>query len=180
MVNDASTDETAEILKDYDDILRAINLKENVGLSEARNIGIRKSLGRFVVFLDADDYIHRDMLLMQYNFLTLTQKFDACAVDYLFVDEDEKHMESASVDEAPIACGIMYSKDNLFDVGLYDTKFKAREEEDFRIRYLKKYDIHRIPLPLYRYRRHKSNLTNNEEVMDHYLEMLKEKHGPEA
>ena len=179
VVNDASTDETEQILTDYDDILRAINLKENVGLAEARNIGVRKSLGQFVVFLDADDYIHRDMLLMQYNFLTLNNKIDAVAVDYRIVNEEEKHLESYSVDEKPIACGIMYRKDYLFEVGLYDKEFKAREEEDFRIRYLKKYGIYRIPLPLYRYRRHKANLTNNEAVMDEYLEKLKEKHGPD-
>ena len=177
VVNDASTDETEEILKDYDDVVRAINLKENVGLAEARNIGVRKAFGQFVVFVDADDYIHRDMLLMQYNYLSLDRAIDSVAVDYVTVSEEEVHLEDHSIEDAPIACGIMYRKDLFFDVGLYDKHFKAREEEDFRIRYLDKYNIYRICLPLYRYRRHNDNLTSNQEVMDHYAEVLKSKHA---
>ncbi|MEM7367621.1 MAG: glycosyltransferase family A protein [Bacteroidota bacterium] len=177
VINDASTDETAEILKDYDDVLRPINLTENVGLAEARNIGVRRAFGQFLVFIDADDYIHRDMLLMEYNFLSLNKDIDAVAVDYVTVNEGEQHLKVYSVDEDPIACGIMYRKDFFFDVGLYDKNFKAREDEDFRIRYLQKYSIQRINLPLYRYRRHDSNLTNQEEVMDHYADVLKTKHS---
>lgn len=177
VVNDASTDETADILKDYDDILRPINLTENVGLAEARNIGVRRAFGQFVVFIDADDYIHRDMLLMQYNYLSLNKAIDAVAVDYVTVSEEEQHLQSFSVDENPIACGIMYRKDFFYDVGLYDKDFKAREEEDFRIRYLNKYSIFRINLPLYRYRRHDNNLTNQEDVMDHFAKVLKTKHS---
>ncbi|MEO0581012.1 MAG: glycosyltransferase family A protein [Bacteroidota bacterium] len=177
VVNDASTDETAEVLKDYTDIIRPINLEENVGLAEARNIGVRRAFGQYIVFLDADDYIHRDLLLMQYNFLSMKHDIDAIAADYVTVNDEEKHQRVYSVDDDPIACGIMYRRDLFFDVGLYDKTFKAREEEDFRIRFLKKYQIYRLPLPLYRYRRHEDNLTNNKEVMDQYADLLKSKHS---
>ncbi|MEO0896456.1 MAG: glycosyltransferase family A protein [Bacteroidota bacterium] len=176
VIDDASTDESLEVLKDYDDFIRIVDLKENVGLAEARNIGVRKSMGRFIVFLDADDYFHRDLLLMQYNYLSLDRSLDAISSDYVLVDDEEKHSEKKSAIEFPIACGIMYRKDYFFDVGLYDKDFRAREEEDFRIRFLKKYQILNIPLPLYRYRRHESNLTNNVQVMAEYQDKLNEKH----
>ncbi|MEL6628143.1 MAG: glycosyltransferase family A protein [Bacteroidota bacterium] len=177
VVNDASTDETEEVLKDYQDIIRAINLETNVGLAEARNIGVRRAFGQFIVFLDADDYIHRDLLLMQYNYMSMNRTLDATAVDYVTVDDDEQHQKVYSVDEDPIACGIMYRRDLFFEVGLYDKSFKAREEEDFRIRFLEKYQIYRIPLPLYRYRKHETNLTSNRVVMDFYDAQLKRKHN---
>ncbi|MDX1907981.1 MAG: glycosyltransferase family A protein [Bacteroidia bacterium] len=176
VINDASTDETPQILHDYEDLIRGINLPQNVGLAEARNIGVRKSMGQFVVFIDADDYIHRDMLLMQYNYLTLNPALDSVSVNYVTVSEEEQHLESYSAAEDPIACGIMYRKDLFFDIGLYDKTFKAREEEDFRIRFLKKYSTYNIPLPLYRYRRHGANLTSNAEVMNHFAEVLRTKH----
>ncbi len=177
VVNDASTDHTAEILKNYEDEIRVIHLEKNVGLSAARNIGIRKAKGQFVAFLDADDYIQRDLLFVQKLFLEQNNSFDAVAVDYYLVDERGVHLEHVNTDEKPIACGVMFRKDLLFDVGLYDETFRAREEEDLRIRFLKKHTITRIPLPLYRYRRHDNNLTNNRQQMDEYAAKLSNKHS---
>ncbi len=70
----------------------------------------------------------------------------------------------------------MFRKDLLIEIGLYDENFKAREEEDLRIRFLERFNIYNIPLPLYRYRRHDNNLTNNEEIMQHAKNQLNQKH----
>ena len=177
VVNDASTDETADILENYTGELRAVNLKTNLGLAAARNEGIRKARGQFVVFLDADDYIHRDMLKLQSIFLSENNSINAVSVDYYLVDELGNHLKHVDAAVKPIACGIMFRKDLLFDIGLYDEKFRAREEEDLRIRFLKKYSIYNIILPLYRYRKHGSNLTNNEKVMKKYMNKLSKKHS---
>ena len=69
---------------------------------------------------------------------------------------------------------------DLIDIGLYDESFLIHEERDLRYRFLQKYSIHRIELPLYRYRRHGNNLTNNKEVAEHHLNRLIAKHGEEA
>ena len=177
IVNDASTDATEEILKNYLTEVKVINLPKNVGLAEARNIGIRKAKGQFIVFLDADDYIHSELLKVQSLFLMENNELDAVSVDYYIVDEKEKHIEHVSAEKKPIACGIMFRKEQLFDIGLYDSKFKAREEEDLRKRFLTKYNIYNIILPLYRYRRHNANLTNNKKKMDKYSVLLKKKHS---
>lgn len=176
LVDDASTDNTKEVLKKYDGLIKIIWLKKNVGLAESRNIGIKKALGMFVVFIDADDYVHNDLLKVQELFLTENNKLDAVAVDYYLVNERGDHIEWLSSEKKPIACGIMFRKDLLYDIGLYDKNFKAREDEDLRIRFMKKYSIYNIILPLYRYRRHDSNLTNNESEMAKYSRLLKKKH----
>lgn len=116
------------------------------------------------------------MLLVQKTFLTENNKLDAVSVDYYLVDERGTHIEHVSAEEKPIACGIMFRKDLLYDVGLYDENFRAREDEDLRIRFLQKYKIFNIPLPLYRYRRHNNNLTNDENKMKKYKKYLKKKH----
>ena len=61
VVDDCSTDETHLILENYTDEIRVIRLAQNSGLSAARNAGIKKAKGQFVVFLDADDYIQTDL-----------------------------------------------------------------------------------------------------------------------
>lgn len=65
IVNDGSPDNTETIAKQWcskDDRFKYL-YKENGGLSSARNAGITKSTGDFIVPLDADDILHQDYLL---------------------------------------------------------------------------------------------------------------------
>lgn len=60
-VNDGSTDNSLEILKQYqshDSRISIIN-KENAGVSMARNSGIDNSHGEFISFIDSDDWIDK-------------------------------------------------------------------------------------------------------------------------
>lgn len=60
IINDESTDHTAEVLQDLsksDKRIKIINLKKNGGASVARNAGIKASHGQYLMFLDADDEI---------------------------------------------------------------------------------------------------------------------------
>lgn len=64
LINDGSTDNSVEISREYESnypFVRLIN-KENGGLSDARNTGIRESKGDYLLFLDADDYWETDFL----------------------------------------------------------------------------------------------------------------------
>ncbi len=176
VVNDCSTDTTSEVLENYVLDARIFNLKENIGLSGARNFGIKKARGQFIVFLDADDYLHRDLIRTQKLFLEENNSLDAVSVDYYLVDERGKHQQHVKAEDQPIACGIMFRKDFLYNIGLYDETFRAREEEDLRIRWREKYNIYNIILPLYRYRMHDGNLTKNSDEMEKHRELLKSKH----
>lgn len=176
VVDDASSDSTPAVLENYKEDVRYFRLEKNVGLAAARNFGIRKAKGQFVVFLDADDYIHRDLIRTQKLFLEENPKLDAISVDYYLVDANGAHIKHVSADESPIACGIMFRKDFLHQIGLYDESFRAREEEDLRIRWLTKFNIYNIILPLYRYRMHDANLTKNDDEMEKHREMLESKH----
>ncbi len=177
VVDDCSTDESHLILDNYAEDVKVIKMEKNSGLSAARNTGIKKAKGQYVVFLDADDYIQADLLKVLSVFLTENNRLDAVAVDYYLVNEYGDHLEWVSSSEKPVACGIMFRKDLLFDIGLYDETFRAREEEDLRKRFLAKHNIFHIPLPLYRYRMHNNNLTKNTEEMEKHAQMLNEKHN---
>ena len=64
LVNDGSTDGSKEICEKYchqDNRFKLIN-QENKGLSEARNVGVRVSMGEYIFFVDSDDVIKTDIL----------------------------------------------------------------------------------------------------------------------
>ena len=58
VINDGSSDATEEICKDYCSKDERIKLftKENGGVSRARNTGLEKAEGKYICFLDADDF----------------------------------------------------------------------------------------------------------------------------
>ena len=177
IVNDGSQDNTGRVLESFGEWIKVITLERNMGLPFAINVGIRDALSRFVVRVDSDDYIHEDLLKMQYLFLSLNNHMDAVSCDYFLVDDREEILERKNGADAPISCGIMFRKDFLINIGLYDEKFMLREEEDLRIRFLEKHKIYNIPLPLYRYRMHEGNSTKNKPRMDKYADLLKTKHN---
>jgi len=177
VVNDGSTDNTGVILESYADKICLITFPENHGLPYAANEAIRKSQSRFIVRVDADDYIHEDFLRVSYLFLSLNNDMDSAACDYYLVDDHENILRHVNALEEPIACGIIFRKDYLIDIGLYDTNFLLLEDEDLRIRYAKRYSTERIRLPLYRYRMHENNSTKNTVKVNQYKNLLNEKHN---
>jgi glycosyltransferase involved in cell wall biosynthesis len=61
VVNDGSTDGTAELLRGYGDAIRAI-AQENGGAASARNAALGIARGEYIAFLDADDLWRRELL----------------------------------------------------------------------------------------------------------------------
>lgn len=63
-VNDGSTDKSLDILNDYaknDDRIKVIS-QSNQGLGASRNVGLKNSSGKYIYFIDSDDYIELDCL----------------------------------------------------------------------------------------------------------------------
>ena len=151
VINDGSTDRTDYALGLFEEEIILIDSKEQCGLPASLNKGIRKARGRFIIRLDADDYVHSEYLNILAMHLEMNSTMDAVACDYILVDDHENVLDQVNCDEHPIGCGIMFRIDQLIDVGLYDEDFLSREEEDLRIRFEKKYKIDRVaptPLPL--------------------------------
>lgn len=70
IVNDKSTDDTLSIIKSYKDKrIKIINNKNNMGLSLSRDIGIDKSTGRYLYFVDVDDFIELDTIEYLYKLI---------------------------------------------------------------------------------------------------------------
>lgn len=81
VVNDGSTDNGAEVVMQYaaaHSNVRLIN-KENGGASSARNLGIEQANGKYIVFVDADDYLSQGGLK---RMIDLAEQHEADIVKY--------------------------------------------------------------------------------------------------
>ena len=179
VVNDASTDQTKFALELFENEIKLINNEAQKGLPGSLNVGIRSARGRFVVRIDGDDYVHTEYVNILSMHLALNPWMDAVACDYNLVSNNDEVIERMNCEEKPIGCGIMFRIDQLVDLGLYDEQFLLHEDKDLRIRFLERHEIHRVALPLYRYRRHDENMTNDHESMNGYMDQLSAKHGVE-
>jgi glycosyltransferase involved in cell wall biosynthesis len=176
VINDGSEDRTDYALDLFRDEIELIRIEKNEGLPVALNKGIKISRANYIVRVDADDFVNEHFLYLLNEFLEQNKYMDAVACDYLLVDDKEEIIERKNCIKDPIGCGIMFKSSHLFEIGLYDEKFQLSEEKELRYRFEKKYKIHRLELPLYRYRRHGRNITNDQEALDHHNKKLKQKH----
>jgi len=176
VVDDGSTDNTAAVLDTFGKEIRVIRNEQNLGLPASINRAIVSCRSKFVVRVDADDYVNAGFLDILHLFLAENPQFDAASCDYLLVDDREEVLARCDAMKEPIACGIMFRTEQLIDIGMYDETFLRHEDRDLRLRFLDRFTIHHVPLPLYRYRRHEDNITNDREAMDHHEKRLREKH----
>ena len=61
LINDGSTDNTEEVIKGYNDKRIKYFKNKNQGIGKTRNFGIDKAIGKYIMFVDSDDYIDKDM-----------------------------------------------------------------------------------------------------------------------
>ena len=174
VVDDASTDDTVEILekfKFYPNFRYIVN-KENVGVAKSANVGISACLGRYFIRVDADDYVNSEMLLFMVKYLESNINAFCVACDYILVDNFGKKLERKYAQNDPVSCGIMYRTDLITKYGMYNSDFRHREEEELRQRLADFYDIHYLNIPFYRYRMHDANKTKQLSEMERYKKIL--------
>ncbi len=173
LINDGSNDATEKIYQSFSDEIKIIKNKKNLGLPKALNIGIKQAKGKYIVRVDSDDYVNSEFLKILFLFITENSNFDAVACDYLVVDDKENVIKRFDCHKTPIGCGIMFKTKDLISIGLYDENFLLHEEKELRQRFEKIYKITRLEIPLYRYRKHAANMTNDKKNYKKKLKMLR-------
>ena len=178
-VDDCSEDSTETILKKFEKEENLIFLKndKNIGLPASINKAMQDSSGRYIVRVDSDDYVQRTFLYHMKFFLDFNRHYQAVCVDYLKVNQNEEVIERKDALEDQIACGVMFRRECLFDIGLYNEDYSMREGHDLRRRFLKKFSIGHLELPLYKYRDHSENRTKKLDDLEKFNSKLDKEHG---
>ena len=89
LVDDGTKDKSGEICEYYSekDVRIKVIHKENGGLSDARNVGMQFATGKYIIFIDSDDYIKEDMLEYMYNNIKKSgADFSTCGVYDVYGD----------------------------------------------------------------------------------------------
>lgn len=164
LVDDGSTDKSASICDEYakkDNRILIIH-SENNGVSNARNIGIDKSQGKFIMFCDSDDWLENDYIESHYNNMisknvdivhsgiyrnfyknNILKKNEAAGVSselYIQKSDLHKYLEYIlETMEGPFLTSYakIYKSDIIKNNNIYfDTKMIFHEDFDFTLRYL--------------------------------------------
>lgn len=117
-IDDFSTDGSRELLKDIQKSDNRINVLENrmnMGAAYTRNRGIECSNGKYIVFLDADDYVEKNALGVYYSRLETT-KAQGCFLKLCIENSNE--------------CGIKHNYDEIYS-GLELLDLFAKNDEMF-------------------------------------------------
>ena len=95
IVNDGSTDNSSDIISKYS--YKVIN-QENQGLSMARNNGVKEASGDYLIFLDSDDYIEKDLLEEINNSLSNNPDLVRYQIKEVFDNKDNINYEETPFD----------------------------------------------------------------------------------
>jgi len=187
VVDDGSTDSTAEIVKGFQNSGRTLLYlyQENAGPSRARNVGIRASRGEFITFLDADDLWTPMKLQRQVDFIESNNEanlvfgdmqvfdYEGCIIDSAFT----KHGHPPCDEQGKVVdafhhllqrnfvstATVLLRKDTLNETGYFDEKLWYAEDYDLWLRFSLKFDLFCMPEIFRLKRMHDRNLSWNKE-----------------
>lgn len=99
-INDGSTDSSYEIAKEYAKKHKNILLfnNENHGLSYTRNYGLKKAKGKYIMFVDSDDFLDQDCCEKLYTFAE-NKKADIVCFDLKFIFNNRESIMQSGTNE---------------------------------------------------------------------------------
>ena len=135
VVDDGSIDDTAKIAESF--AVRLVQ-QENMGVSAARNRGIREAKGEFIAFLDADDLWTKDKLETQVEYMQAHPEILFTVSRIKFFLESENYVppgfrrELLEGDHIGYIMQTLMARPKIFDlVGFFDEKLKTSEDVDW-------------------------------------------------
>lgn len=138
LIDDGSNDRSVEICDKYankDSRIRVIH-KANEGVGVARNIGLDLCEGRFICFLDSDDYLEKDYLEYLYSKIE-DSDYDFVSCTANFVDENGKFIacNDYELNELEINKGNVfdiYMKSNMIEDAVWNKIYRREIFKDLR------------------------------------------------
>ena len=195
IVDDASTDNTKEVVKDFTDSrISYIFHTNNLDISAARNSGIKASQGKYIALLDSDDEWLPEKLDKQINkFEKESLKIGVIYTGSYYIDEKGNQIRKVHV---PIKEGYIYEdllraggylclsstlikRECFKKVGLFDENLPPCEDLDMWIRIAKYYKFSYIKDLLVATRIHNNQITNDSEALIEGIKKIQVKYNKE-
>ncbi|MEM7707654.1 MAG: glycosyltransferase family 2 protein [Pseudomonadota bacterium] len=174
VVDDASGGDALEFLKGFEPDIRVVALEENVGVSGARNIGVREATGHWIAFLDSDDLWHQKKLENQLAYLRAKPDCDVIHTGTVNFYPDGREIEyvgkPSRLSKADLAQSshvmfqsVMMRRKDFLSLDGFDQSFRQTEDYEFSMRMVRRgLKIDFLPEPLVRIRHgHADKLSTN-------------------
>ena len=153
VVDDGSTDRTADIVQSFKNEPIKYFFKENGGVASARNFTLKKSGGSFIVILDSDDMMTPDFLARHLQVFEQHPEADLVYCDDCLIDEQDEpvrvidrpeYLDRKALIRDLFRCGYPVVpfrtciRKSVFDkIGLFDEKLLVAEDYDMMRRFVK-------------------------------------------
>lgn len=173
IVDDASTDETPTVLTRYAGLpnIRILRNHHNLGLVASANLALTHARGQYIVRLDADDYFDENALFVLAHQLDRCPDVGLVYPDYYHIDEHgdvlelvrrkKLHEEVTLLDLPAHGAGTMIRTHCLEELHGYRDIVRCQDGYDLWIRFIDRFGVANVNLPLFYYRRHGNNLTDH-------------------
>ena len=186
VVDDGSTDGTETMIKSDYDFIKFIKQK-NKGVSAARNIGIKVSIGEWICFLDSDDEWKKDKLEKQINAMKSNPSYKCFHSNQIWIknglriNQKKKHKKYGGdiFDKCLDMCrispsSVMIDKTVFDEVGNFNENLVVCEDYELWLRICDKYRVFFIDEPLIiKYGGHQGQLSYSiESIENHRIKAL--------
>lgn len=194
VVDDASTDDTTQILAGYGGRIRVITLEINTGPSVTRNIALKESRGELVAFLDSDDLWYPNMLTTTVTHLKKNSDTDLVSGAWDVIDESGQPIRPANkpsnfqsavradflrtiaVGNFLLPLSLLIRRKCLDCCGGFDPTLRAAVDWDLFVRLaIHNHKLDLIDVPVARYRSHRASITGDPKRMEQASRQLLEK-----
>ena len=185
VVDDGSTDNTPEILKEFKGKIKYIR-QENQGAATAFNHGLKYAQGDFITWLSSDDVFLPSKVGVQVANLQKDPEFALVYTDCIKIDAEGQELEVVHSHCPPperfvreylmgrfiTTPTILFRRKCIDRVGGYDEKLRVYEDTDIIFRLLKHYRLGYIPVPLAKYRWHSANISHKFRLLQYYQDRI--------
>jgi glycosyltransferase involved in cell wall biosynthesis len=158
--DDASTDDTWEVVRRESPSARLARLEVNSGAAATRNAALRIATGEYLAFLDSDDEWLPGKLAAQLDYLEKHPEVAACATSHIYQLRDGRRREV--IVENPLDWSVRLQSGQPFhgastplvrrsvleSVGMQDESLRVLEDWDWMLRIAQKHRVHVVPEPL--------------------------------
>jgi CMP-N-acetylneuraminic acid synthetase len=187
LINDGSKDDSAEIMARYaaahPEKIRIISHPKPAGLQISANEALRQARGRYIMRLDADDYLDENAFLVLSHYLDQHPNIALVYPNYVYIDaqgntlglEQRKRVgiEDQVLDLPAHGACTMIRKRVLLSVGGYDERFDRQDGYDLWLKVINRYPVANIETPLFFYRQHDESLTGDNVKLLRVREQIK-------
>ncbi len=171
IIDDGSTDNSRKIINKF--VSKHSNVyvifKKNKGLIASCNTALRVARGKYILRLDADDWLDRNAIEIMHLKIEKNKDVELLFSDYYEVDENGKVLHTIRrhdfrrvklYDQPAHGACTLFKRKTLLLNGGYDENFNAQDGVDIWLRFREKFKIMNLNIPLFYYRKHGSSLSD--------------------